>query len=75
MESEIHWRYINPVGLSKAGLIRQFLIFCGLRDIFKAYGFENVWLKGADYFPLPSLLGSIDVRHAHFLSLKAKKPR
>jgi len=45
----------------------------GLIEFIEAHGFviESVW--GAGYFPLPSFLGQIDHRHAHFITVKARK--
>lgn len=45
----------------------------GLKEFFELYNFERVELKGAGYFPLPGALGKIDVRHSHFITLKAYK--
>ena len=45
----------------------------GLKDLFKAYGFKNVTVTGAGYYPLFAGVGRIDPRHAHFITLKAYK--
>lgn len=45
----------------------------GLIDLFKAYGFKKVTIKGAGYYPLPAPVGRIDTRHAHFITIKAYK--
>lgn len=45
----------------------------GLKDFFSIYGFENIKIHGAGYYPLPSFLGQIDPRHSHFITLKAYK--
>ena len=44
--------------------------FLGLIELFEAYGFVIDKVKGAGYYPLPALLGNLDKRHAHFLSVK-----
>lgn len=46
----------------------------GLREFFEAHGFQVQRIRGAGYYPLPARLGSLDVRHAHFLTLVANKP-
>lgn len=69
----------NPLALHKSSgaqsswTHKTIFNYCGLRDLLKVYGFEDVKLKGAGYFPLPAEFGAIDVRHAHFLALTATK--
>lgn len=46
----------------------------GLKEFFAAHGFDVQRLLGAGYYPLPARLGCWDVRHAHFLTLVARKP-
>jgi ubiquinone/menaquinone biosynthesis C-methylase UbiE len=45
----------------------------GLKEIFELHGFMVENILGAGYFPLPSQVARIDVRHGHFLALKARK--
>lgn len=45
----------------------------GLIDLFKAYGFKKVKIKGAGYYPLPAQAGRLDPRHAAFITVKAYK--
>lgn len=45
----------------------------GLKDFFKLYGFINITILGAGYYPLPASIGKIDPRHAHFITLRAFK--
>jgi SAM-dependent methyltransferase len=45
----------------------------GLKEYFKAYGFKISKIKGAGYFPLPSILGNIDKTHCHFMAFKVRK--
>ena len=47
----------------------------GLREFFEAHGFQVQGIRGAGYYPLAAGLGRFDVRHAHFLTLVATKPR
>lgn len=45
----------------------------GLKEYFEVFGFKIEESRGAGYFPLPSFMGSIDVRHSHFITIKARK--
>lgn len=49
--------------------------YLGLREFFEAYGFRVEAVLGAGYFPLPAKLGSIDVRHSHFITVLIRKPQ
>lgn len=45
----------------------------GFKEIFEAYGFKVESIKGSGYFPLPGVIGTIDVRHSHFITIKIRK--
>ena len=47
--------------------------YLGLKEIFLAHGFSDVIITGAGYYPFPAILGRFDVRHSHFITLKAYK--
>jgi len=47
----------------------------GLKEFFEAHGFKNLRLLGAGYYPLPGVIAALDVRHSHFLALRAEKPK
>jgi SAM-dependent methyltransferase len=47
----------------------------GLKEFFEAHGFKNLRLLGAGYYPLPGVFAALDVRHSHFLALRAEKPK
>jgi len=51
--------------------------FQSMKEIFEINGFEVERITGAGYYPLPSRLSSVisslDPRHAHFITLRAKK--
>jgi SAM-dependent methyltransferase len=70
----------NPLALHKSSgsqsswTHKTIFNYAGLRDLFGAYNFQFIEVKGAGYFPLPASLGSLDVRHSHFLALSARKP-
>lgn len=44
-----------------------------LREVFEIHGFKVERLVGAGYFPFPAVFGKLDVRHSHFITLKARK--
>ena len=46
----------------------------GLREFFEVHGFEVLDLTGAGYHPLPSWLGRLDPRHAHWITIAVRKP-
>jgi len=71
----------NPLALHRGGGESPFgqthkVIFhyLGFIELFKAYGFMDISVTGAGYYPLPAWMGRWDPRHAHFLLLKAYKP-
>jgi len=45
----------------------------GLKEYFEFMGFKVEKIKGAGYFPLPSVLGNIDKTHCHFMTFKIRK--
>lgn len=45
----------------------------GLIEFLELHGFRNIEVRGAGYYPLPSFLGGLDPRHAHFLTVSAEK--
>ncbi|MBI4084077.1 MAG: methyltransferase domain-containing protein [Candidatus Lambdaproteobacteria bacterium] len=47
--------------------------YMGLIEFFEAHGLEVKQILGAGYFPLPSILGKLDVRHAHFITIQLLK--
>lgn len=47
----------------------------GLKELFNLYNFKVEAVKGAGYFPLPSILGNIDKTHSHFLTFKIRKKK
>jgi hypothetical protein len=70
----------NPIGLLRGADVahegfRHKVIFNyrGLVEICAVYGFEVEKVLGAGYYPLPASFGRWDVRHSHFLSLRARK--
>ncbi|OGK20792.1 hypothetical protein A3C98_02630 [Candidatus Roizmanbacteria bacterium RIFCSPHIGHO2_02_FULL_37_15] len=48
--------------------------YFGLQKLFIKYGFIVEELKGAGYYPLPNFIARLDPRHAHFITIKARKP-
>lgn len=47
----------------------------GFKEFFEVYGFKNISIRGAGYYPLPSAFGAIDPRHSHFITIKAFRSR
>lgn len=45
----------------------------GLIEFIQLHGFTDVVVKGSGYYPLPGIIGAWDPRHAHFLTLRARK--
>lgn len=45
----------------------------GLKEMFEVHGFKVECIKGAGYFPLPGILGAIETRHSHFITIKVRK--
>lgn len=71
----------NPLGLHRGqrGFVsswthKTILNYLGLKELFEVHGFESVTVLGAGYHPLPAILGRWDPRHAHFLTVIARKP-
>jgi SAM-dependent methyltransferase len=65
----------SSTGKNSSWTHKTILNYCGLRDLFKVYKFDEIEIKGSGYFPLPAWVGRIDVRHAHFLALSARKAK
>ena len=62
----------NDPSLSSWNHVRIYNIR-GLKEYFELYGFKIEKIKGAGYFPLPSILGEIDKTHCHFMTFKITK--
>lgn len=45
----------------------------GLKELLEIHGFKVEQIKGAGYFPLPSIIGNIDKTHSHFITFKIRK--
>lgn len=45
----------------------------GLIEFVQLHGLTDVVVKGSGYYPFPSFFGAIDPRHAHFITLRARK--
>jgi len=48
--------------------------YLGLKEFLECHGFVDYIVLGAGYYPLPPYFGKLDPRHAHFISIKARKP-
>jgi len=47
----------------------------GLKEHVESVGLIVEKILGSGYYPLPAVIGKYDPRHAHFLSIKARKPQ
>jgi 2-polyprenyl-3-methyl-5-hydroxy-6-metoxy-1,4-benzoquinol methylase len=70
----------NPLALHRRGPLvptswthKTIFNYRGLLDIVAAHGLTVLDAVGAGYHPLPAGLGRIDVRHSHFVTVKAVK--
>ena len=55
------------------GHVRVFTLR-GLREVVEAHGLRVEKVMGAGYYPLPAALGRVHPNHAHFITVKARKP-
>lgn len=70
----------NPFALNAGGtqelsswLHIRVMAVRALKELFEVHGFKVEKVTGAGYFPLPSIIGKWDVRHSHFITVKARK--
>lgn len=72
----------NPLSLHRSEKISQSISswvhktifnYCGLKEILEVYDFRVVSYLGSGYHPFFPYFGRIDVRHAHYLSIKVIK--
>lgn len=70
----------NPLALHRAAppprildTHRTIFNYRGLIEILRVHGLSAVRLVGAGYYPLPASIGRIDVRHCHFMTVRAQK--
>ncbi|HWH07913.1 MAG TPA: hypothetical protein VNX21_01855, partial [Candidatus Thermoplasmatota archaeon] len=55
------------------GHVRVFTLR-GLREVVEAHGLRVEAVAGAGYYPLPAAVGRLHPSHAHFITVKARKP-
>lgn len=53
---------------------RRIFTTTSLRALFAGHGFCVHDIRGSGYYPLPALVGRIEPRHAHFITIAATKP-
>jgi SAM-dependent methyltransferase len=70
----------NPLALHRGSALslsswthKTILNYRGLIELLRVHGFGVVRVLGAGYHPLPALLGRLDVRHAHFVAVRATR--
>lgn len=71
----------NPMAIQRGNTIglaswthKTIFNYRGLVEFFLAHGFVSPVVYGAGYHPLPAALGRWDARHAHFITIKVRKP-
>lgn len=45
----------------------------GLKELFTQHGFRVEKIMGAGYYPLPAVVGTLEPRHSHFITVQARK--
>ena len=58
---------------AKSMLHTRVLSINALKELFEIHGFEVKKITGAGYFPFPAILGRLDPKHSHFITIKARK--
>lgn len=78
--SSVHGGIGNPMAIHRGENVelsswthKTIFAYRGLIEFFKAHKFEFVQIQGAGYFPLPTVCARVDVRHAHFITIKIRK--
>lgn len=66
------WRG-QKADVSKTWCHDKLWAYKGLIEFFESYNFKIEKIKGAGYYPLPSSLGNVDVRHCHWITFKIRK--
>jgi ubiquinone/menaquinone biosynthesis C-methylase UbiE len=63
----------NETGPLQSWTHKVIFNYLGLKEIFEVFGFQNIEILGAGYYPFPAGIGKWDPRHSHFLTLRAWK--
>jgi len=71
----------NPFAIQRGNVLghaswthKTIFNYRGLEEFLLAHGFEKPTILGAGYHPFPAAWGRWDVRHSHFITVKARKP-
>lgn len=64
----------NEPGQLKSWTHKVIFNYRGLLEFFQLHGFKDGRIKGAGYYPLPSIFGALDPRHSHFITIFGRKP-
>lgn len=67
------YRY-EPMTSPPSMMHKTIFYYLGFIEFFKAQGFLVKKVMGSGYYPLPSWVGQIDVRHSHFITALIEKP-
>jgi SAM-dependent methyltransferase len=60
-------------GISASWRHKTILSYRGLKELAGVHGLTPTEVVGAGYYPLPAAAGRLDTRHAHFITLLARK--
>jgi SAM-dependent methyltransferase len=70
----------NPLALHRGSSVdhvswthKTIFNYRGLLEILAVHGLAPIRTVGAGYYPLPAKVGRLDVRHSHFITMKAIK--
>jgi methionine biosynthesis protein MetW len=63
----------DAVALHDGLVHRRIFTTTSLRELFAGHGFSVIGNAGSGYYPFPAALGRIDPRHAHFITIAARK--
>jgi len=63
----------NESGVLQSWTHKVIFNYRGLKELFEIFGFNNIEILGAGYYPFPAGMGKWDPRHSHFLTLRAWK--
>lgn len=65
--------YRGEVGKIQSWTHKTILNYSGLVDYFRVFGFKRVKVAGSGYIPLAAVLGRIDARNSHFITICTQK--
>lgn len=64
----------GEAGMAPSWRHKTILSYRGLAELAGVHGLTPRGMSGAGYYPLPASFGQVDPRHAHFITLLARRP-